>query len=140
LFAVLALFVPATALADIPPESAAMIQKVNHARSSSGLAQLQASEVLTGSARTYARHMLKHDYFGHLALIPSGGNFPITGETLEWHPGWRRRVAFAFSRWMGSPSHRAVLMSPSFRFIGTGRVSGRWGSRNATAWVAHLGG
>ena len=48
-------------------------------------------------------------------------------------------MGFAFSQWMGSPSHYAVLMSPTFRFIGTGRVSGRWGTRKATAWVAHLG-
>jgi hypothetical protein len=30
-------------------------------------------------------------------------------------------------------------MSPTFRFIGAGRVRGRWGSRKATAWVAHVG-
>jgi uncharacterized protein YkwD len=140
LFAVLALSAPASAVADIPPESAAMIQKVNEARHASGLSELQASDVLTESARNYARYMLKNDYFGHLATIHAGGTFLITGETLEWHSGWRPRVAFAFSQWMGSPSHHAILMSASFRYIGTGRVRGRWGSRKATAWVAHLGG
>ena len=139
LVAVLVASAPATAVADIPSESAAMIQKVNEARRSSGLAELQTSEALTDSARSYARYMLKNDYFGHLASIRAGGDFLITGETLEWHSGWRPRVAFAFSRWMGSPSHRAILMSPTFRFIGTGRVRGRWGSRKATAWVAHVG-
>jgi uncharacterized protein YkwD len=139
LLVLLALSAPATAVADIPPESAAMIKKVNEARHGSGLAELQTSEALTDSARSYARYMLKNDYFGHLASIRAGGNFLITGETLEWHSGWRPRVAFAFSQWMGSPSHRAILMSPSFRFIGTGRVRGRWGGRKATAWVAHLG-
>ena len=116
-----------------------MIQKVNEARRASGLSALQTSDELTGSARNYARYMLKNDYFGHLSSIHAGGNFLITGETLEWHSGWRPRVAFAFSRWMGSPSHRAILMSPTFRFIGAGHVRGRWASRKATAWVAHLG-
>ena len=139
LLAVLTLSVPATSAANIPPESAAMIQKVNEARRGSGLAELQTSEALTDSARSYARYMLKHDYFGHLASIRAGGDFLVTGETLEWHSGWRPRVALAFSQWMGSPSHRAILMSPTFRFIGTGRVTGRWGSRKATAWVAHVG-
>jgi uncharacterized protein YkwD len=139
LLALLALSAPAAAAADIPAESAAMIQKVNEARRGSGLAELQASEALTDSARSYARYMLTRDYFGHLASIRAGGNFLITGETLEWHSGWRPRVALAFSQWMGSPSHRAILMSPTFHFIGTGRVRGRWGSRKATAWVAHLG-
>ena len=140
LFAALGLAVPATAIADIPPESAAMIQKVNEARHSIGVPALEASEALTTSARTYARYMLKNDYFGHLATIRAGGNFLITGETLEWHSGWRPRVALAFSQWMGSPSHHAILMSRTFRFIGTGRVRGRWGTRKATSWVAHLGG
>ncbi|HEX6584516.1 MAG TPA: CAP domain-containing protein [Thermoleophilaceae bacterium] len=140
LFAVLALSAPATAVADISPESGAMIQKVNEARSSNGLAKLQASDVLTGSARSYARYMLTNDYFGHLALIRAGGNFLFVGETLEWHSGWRPRVAFVFSRWMASPPHRAVLMSPTYRFIGTGQVKGRYEARGATAWVAHVGG
>ena len=139
LLAVLALYAPATAVA-VPPESAAMIKKVNEARRASGLAQLHSSEVLTRSARSYARHMLRNDYFGHLASIRAGGGFLLLGETLEWHSGWRPRVALAFSQWMGSPPHRAALMNPAFRFIGTGRVRGRWGSRKATTWVAHLGG
>ena len=131
--------VPAAAVADIPSESSAMIKKVNEARRSSGLAELQTAEVLVDSARSYARYMLTKDYFGHLASIHAGGNFMFTGETLEWHSGWRPRVAFAFSQWMGSASHRAILMSPTYRFIGAGRVRGRWGSRKATAWVAHVG-
>ena len=140
LLAALVLYAPATAVADIPPESAAMIQKINEARRSSGVAALQTSEVLTGSARSYARYMLKNDYFGHLATIRAGGNFLLTGETLEWHSGWRPRVGLAFMQWMRSAPHHAVLMNPAFRFIGAGRVRGRWGSRKATAWVVHLGG
>jgi uncharacterized protein YkwD len=140
LIAVLALSAPATAVADISSENAAMIQKVNEARSSNGLAQLQASGVLTDSARNYARYMLTNDYFGHLASIRAGGNFLFVGETLEWHSGWRPRVAFVLSRWMASPPHRAVLMSPTYRFIGTGRVRGRYEAHRATAWVAHVGG
>jgi uncharacterized protein YkwD len=139
LVAVLAAAAPATAVADIPPESAAMIKKVNEARRSNGLAELQTAEVLVDSARNYARYMLKRDYFGHLASIHAGGNFMMTGETLEWHSGWHPRVGFAFSQWMGSAAHRTVLMNPAFRFIGAGSVRGRWGSRKATAWVAHVG-
>jgi uncharacterized protein YkwD len=117
-----------------------MIQKVNEMRHSSGLPTLETSEALTGSARDYARYMLKNDYFGHLASIRAGGNFLTVGETLEWHSGWRPQVAVTFRRWMRSASHRAVLLSPAFRYIGTGKVRGRFGRRVATAWVAHLGG
>jgi uncharacterized protein YkwD len=140
LLAVLALSTPATAFADIPPESAAMIKKVNEKRRSSGLPTLQTSEALTGSARSYARYMLKNDYFAHLASIRAGGNFLTVGETLEWHSGWRAQVRATFRRWMGSPTHRALLLSPAFGYIGAGKARGRFGRRPATAWVAHLGG
>jgi uncharacterized protein YkwD len=136
---VLALSAPAAAVADVPPESAALIQKVNELRRSSGLPTLRVSDELTGSSRSYAHYMLKNDYFGHLASIRAGGNFKMLGETLEWHSGWRDRVRVTVSRWMASPPHRSVLMSPTFRFIGAGKARGTMGSRRATAWVAQLG-
>jgi uncharacterized protein YkwD len=135
----MALGAPATAVANVPPESAALIAKVNEIRRSSGLPTLSVSDELTGSSRSYARYMLKHDYFGHLASIRAGGNFLSVGETLSWHSGWKNRVRSTVSRWMGSPTHKALLMSPTFRFIGAGRARGKMGSRRATAWVAQLG-
>ena len=135
----LALSVPSLASADVPPESAALIEKVNEIRRSSGLPTLRMSEELTGSSRDYARYMLKHDYFGHLASIRAGGNFLVVGETLAWHGGWKDRVRATVSRWMASAPHRAVLMSPTYRFMGSGRAKGNMGSRRATAWVAQLG-
>jgi uncharacterized protein YkwD len=135
----MALGAPSTAGADVPPESVALIEKVNEVRRSSGLPTLTVSDELTGSSRSYARYMLKHDYFGHLASIRAGGNFQALGETLEWHAGWKNRVGKTVSLWMRSPSHRTVLMSPTFHFIGAGRARGKMGSRRATAWVAQVG-
>jgi uncharacterized protein YkwD len=140
LVAVLAVIAPASASADIPPASAAMIQKVNEMRHSSGLPTLHASQALTDSSRSYARYMLRNDYLGHLASIQAGGKFLFLGEALAWHSGWRPRVAYTFSRWMSSPPHRAVLMSPTYKFIGAGRARGRLGSQRQTTWVAQLGG
>ena len=127
------------AVADVPPESAALIGKLNEIRRASGLPTLRVSDELTGSSRSYARYMLKKDYFGHLASIHAGGNFAALGETLAWHSGWKKRVRRTVSRWMGSATHRAVLMSPTFRFMGAGRARGKMGSRRATAWVAQVG-
>src|SRR5688572_28898634 len=136
---ILALSAPSVAVATVPPESAALIEKVNEVRRSGGLPTLNVSEELVGSSRSDARYMLKSDYFGHLASIRAGGNFLRVGETLAWHSGWRKRVRSTVSRWMASPPHRAVLMSPTFRFIGAGRARGKMGSRRATAWVAQVG-
>jgi uncharacterized protein YkwD len=135
----LALSGPSVAAADVPPESAALIDKVNEMRRSSGLPTLRVSDELTGSSRSYARYMLKNDYFGHLGSIRAGGNFLMVGETLAWHSGWRDRVGATVSRWMASAPHRSVLMSATFRFIGAGRARGTMGSRRATTWVAQLG-
>jgi len=139
LVAVLAVSAPATAVADVPPESAAMIKKINEARRSKGLAELQTAEALVDSARNYARYMLKRDYFGHLASIHAGGDFLHTGETLEWHSGWRLRPRRVVSRWMHSSAHRAVLLSSRFSRIGVGRTRGNYGRARATMWVAHVG-
>jgi uncharacterized protein YkwD len=136
---ILAFTAPSGAVADVPPESAALIEKVNEIRRSSGLPTLRVSDELTGSSRGYARYMLKNDYFGHLASIHAGGNFLRLGETLAWHGGWKNRVRATVSRWMASPPHRAVLMSPTYRWIGAGRARGNMGSRRATAWVAQVG-
>jgi uncharacterized protein YkwD len=140
LFAGLSFCIPATAVADIPPASVAMIQKVNEMRHSSGLPTLETSEALVGSARNYARYMLKNDYLGHLSSIQAGGNFLFLGETLAWHSGWKPRVGYTLSAWMNSAPHKAVLMSPTYRFIGAGRVRGLLGRSRETAWVAQLGG
>ncbi len=135
----LALSAPSLAAANVPPESVALIEKVNKIRRSSGLPRLRVSEELTGSSRSYARYMLKRDYFGHLASIRAGGNFLMVGETLEWHSGWKDRVRTTVARWMASPPHRAVLMSPTYRFMGAGKARGNMGRRRATAWVAQVG-
>jgi len=136
---ILALSAPSAAVAAVPPESAALIEKVNDIRRSSGLPTLSVSEELVSSSRGYARYMLKHDYFGHLSSIRAGGSFSTLGETLAWHSGWRNRVRATVSRWMASSVHRAVLMSPTFRFIGAGRARGKMRSHRATAWVAQVG-
>jgi uncharacterized protein YkwD len=140
LFAGLSFCMPTSAVAEIPPASVAMIQKVNEMRHSSGLPTLQTSEALVGSARNYARYMLKNDYLGHLSSIQAGGNFLFLGETLAWHTGWKPRVGYTFTAWMNSPPHKAVLLSPTYRFIGAGRVRGLLGRGRETAWVAQLGG
>jgi uncharacterized protein YkwD len=137
---ILGLSAPSVAVASVPPESVALIEKVNEIRRSSGLPTLRVSEELTGSSHGYARYMLKNDYFGHLASIRAAGDFTRLGETLAWHGGWKARVRGTVSRWMASAPHRAVLLSPAFRWIGAARAKGNMGSRRATAWVAQVGG
>ena len=115
-----------------------MFHKINKIRRAHGLARMHPSLRLFYSSRRYARRMLRSDYFGHLARIPVAGRFRMAGETLAWHSGWRLSPRRTVGQWMGSPPHRAVLLSSSFTRLGVGRARGYYGSRRATMWVAHV--
>jgi uncharacterized protein YkwD len=116
-----------------------MFAKINQIRRAHGLARLRPSFSLFYSSRRYARRMIRTDYFGHQARIPVSRRFSWAGETLAWHSGWRLSPRHTVQQWMGSPSHRAVLLSSRFTRIGVGRARGRYGRMMATMWVAHLG-
>ena len=121
------------------PAEAVMFKKVNQIRRAHGLARLRPSFSLFVSAKLYARRMMRSDYFGHQARIPVARRFRVPGETLAWHSGWRLSPRRTVWQWMGSPSHRAVLLSSRFNRVGVGRSRGRYAGRSATMWVAHVG-
>jgi uncharacterized protein YkwD len=116
-----------------------MVKKINQIRRAHGLARLHPTYSLFVSATLYARRMMRSDYFGHQARIPVSHRFRLAGETLAWHSGWRPSPRLTVWQWMGSPSHRAILLSSRFSRIGVGRSKGRYGSTRATMWVAHVG-
>ena len=107
------------------------IESLNKTRHAHGLRPLRVSTRLSRSSHRYARRMLRHDFFGHAS--GAGG-----GETIAWHSGWNAQPRRTIGRWMASPGHRAVLLSPAFRRVGIGMARGRLGSRMATMWVARV--
>jgi uncharacterized protein YkwD len=115
------------------------IAQLNRIRQANGLRELRASESLHRSSTRYARHMIAAHYFGHASRIAASGAFGRVGETLELHSGWTADPAATISEWMNSPSHRVVLMSGAYRYVGMGIARGRIGSRLVTVWVAHVG-
>lgn len=137
LLAILALAMPAAAGAASP--SQIVVSEINEARSRAGLGRLEVSPSLGTSARKYAYWMMANDYFGHVASIRASSMFDRLGEVLEWHSGRSTQPRRAVARWLRSPPHRAVLLSPAFRYVGVGRSYGRYGSRRATMWVGHFG-
>jgi uncharacterized protein YkwD len=122
------------------PAQRAMVDVVNSVRASHGLAPLRAAPALHRSARRYARWMLRHDYFGHLQRIRVTSRFGYAGENLAWHSDRRPRVAGTVRAWLGSPGHRALLLSPRYRWVGAGMARGRLSGTAGTAWVLHVGG
>jgi uncharacterized protein YkwD len=132
-----AMLLPSSAAA-APAEHEA-IDALNDVRRAHGLAPLRVSESLSRSSGAYARKMLRHDFFGHGPSIDVAGAFRSAGETLAYHTGWDAQPRRTIGRWMNSPGHRAVLLSPAFRWVGMGLARGRLGGSVATTWVAHVG-
>lgn len=115
------------------------IDKLNEIRRARGLAELRPSISLHRSSTRYAHHMLARGYFGHGSRIAVSSQFGAAGETLALHSGWSARPTFTVSSWMNSPTHRGVLLSSRFRWVGMGIARGRNASGPVTVWVAHVG-
>jgi uncharacterized protein YkwD len=138
LLAILSLMaIPAPAPAASPADS--MLRRINAVRSHRGLHPLRMSGSLKRSARSYARYLIRQNYFGHASRIRASGAFRTLGEVLELHGGYAPQVGSTLRAWMHSPGHRDVLMSSRFTWIGLGRASGRFNGRRSTIWVGQLG-
>jgi uncharacterized protein YkwD len=133
---VIALLPVATAAANAQRDA---IDQLNQIRRAHGLAALRPSLSLHRSSTRYARHMVQTDYFGHASRIAVSSRFGHAGETLELHSGWQPEPGLAIGGWMNSPTHRAVLLSSAFRWVGMGIARGRNSSGPYTVWVAHVG-
>ena len=143
---VLVLAVSACALATGAAPAAAssaeahMLARVNKYRARHGLRKVRFSGSLRGSAEKYAHYMMRNGYFGHRSRIQANGSrYHRLGEILELQRGMKARVNNAFKVWMGSSSHRAIIVDRNFTYAGAGRVSGRFRGHKSTIWVMHFG-
>ena len=140
--AVVLLAVPTTAGASRTANEraeTAMTKAINDVRARHGLAAMRRSGSLADSAGRYSRWLLANDTFGHLSRIQASSRFALLGEALAWHSGRRFSVRHTLNRWMASPGHRAIVLSPVMRWQGTGVTRGRMGAMRATVWVLHVG-
>jgi len=131
------MLLPATAAEANPAR--AVVKKVNQYRAANGLHKLKLSRSLSHSSYAYARRLMRADRFGHSSRIQASGRFRLLGETLAFHWGRRKSARIPVRGWARSAPHRAVLLNGAFRYVGVGRVVGRFGSRRATIWVLHAG-
>ena len=116
-----------------------MIGAINHARAQHGLPGLRRSSSLMASAGRFSSWLMANDTFGHLSRIQASSQFVALGEALAMHSGRRFRVGSTLSRWLASPAHRAIVLSPVMRWLGTGVTRGRMGAMRATVWVLQVG-
>ena len=114
-----------------------MIRKINAFRAAHGVPRLHTSRSLSSSARRWSRFLIARDYLVHSSARPRG--FRVWGEALEMHSGRRARVRAALQYLKASPAHRALLLSRSYSWVGTGCFSGDFQGNGATIWTIKLG-
>ncbi len=125
--------------ASAAPATDSFVAKVNKARASHGLVKVKVSTSLKESSRGYARWMLRRSYFGHLSSIRASHRFGLRGEVLARTRGGDPTAGQIVRAWLNSPTHRAVLLNPRYRWVGVGLAQGRLASRRTTLLVGHFG-
>ena len=129
-----------------------LFRAINNVRRTHGLRPVAASPRLHWAARHHSNDMVVHHYFAHTSpygstlygRIMSTGfltyGYWEAGETLAWGTGFDGTPAGVVQMWMHSPEHRAILLSPLFRFVGIGRAQGTFmGHAHAAVWTADWG-
>jgi uncharacterized protein YkwD len=116
-----------------------MLGQINHARASHGLRPLHASGSLNGSATRFAGFLMHRGVLAHRSRVSAGAGFSRLGECLALVGGRRLGVGNTVRMWLGSPSHRAVILTHSMNLVGVGMAQGRFHGHRSTIWVVQTG-
>jgi uncharacterized protein YkwD len=116
-----------------------MIEEINRARAKHGVRRVRYSRSLSRSSRRYARHLARTHQFTHASRIVASRRFSRLGEILALMRGHTPRRRGTVRRWLSSSSHRAVLLSPEFRYVGAGRAHAHFNGRPSTVWTVQFG-
>ncbi len=112
-----------------PADEQAMLDLLNHERTSRGLPTLRLNTRARAVARTYSIDMFGRGYFSHISLegkspfdrMRAGGlHFNAAGENLALAP----TLALAHQGLMNSPGHRANILNPAYHTVGIGIING----------------
>jgi uncharacterized protein YkwD len=112
-----------------------IVRCTNGARRAHGLRPLRRNHVLRHAATYHARNMLRYRFFSHrdvfgqspvdrVSRFARRGAFHWIGENIavgNWSPRDACRA------WMGSPEHRANILSARFSMTGVGYARGAGG-------------
>jgi len=117
---------------------------VNQTRQSIGLPVLVENERLNQAARLKAENMIQHQYFSHTSPggVPPWFWFSKAGYSYKY-AGENLAVGFfeseeVYSAWLNSPTHKANIINPNYKEIGTAIMSG-FGNNKAIVVVQEFG-
>jgi uncharacterized protein YkwD len=116
-----------------------MIEGINEARSSvAHLPALRRAPELDRSAGAFARWLVGHQNLQHRPRVSVNRAYPHCGEALAMHYSLRAQVGATLRAWLGSPTHRALVLTRSMNLVGIGHASGRLDGRPRTVWVMQV--
>lgn len=125
---------------------AATICLVNRAREKRRLPALRASRALDAAARLHSHEMRVNRFFAHVtpagqtplaqmlaAGYGAGASGLLAAQCIAWGSGSYATPRGTVLDWLGSPAHRALLLSRGYSEIGVGASlgNGRGGSSGA---------
>ena len=120
-----------------------VLELVNLERAERDLQPVVANAALAKIAEDYACRMIEAGFFGHRDPLNGHGaleraaaakyKFYAIGENLAAGPQTSAEVMKA---WMESPSHRDIILDPSWREVG---IAVRTGGEYAVYWVQEFG-
>ncbi len=100
---------------------------INVARTRHGKPKLYVNGCVDSYAETWVRKLVSTGTFTHQNLGPviDGCNLTAAAEILASGPWTPRRMV---NKWLGSPAHRRILLSPDYAFTGVAADSdgGTW--------------
>jgi len=123
----------------VPDFEARLATSINAVRKRYGLRCLRLVPGLVRSADSHSLQMARRGYFSHYSL--NGTSFSARVQSFYrsrgygyWSAGenllWARRSTKpnrVVARWLASPRHRSVLLSPQWTVLGVGAVQSRHG-------------
>jgi uncharacterized protein YkwD len=126
---------PASASADEGGFASAMLRELNRVRTVHRLPGVREDARMDRGAFGHSRDMARRGYFAHGAwpgrVMAAAGRARGIGEVIGWRvQGSPRGEASALvHEWLGSPTHRFVLLHGDFSRVGIGRATAAQGGR-----------
>jgi uncharacterized protein YkwD len=112
---------------------AAVVREMNRVRAARGLGPLRAAPSLRSAARGHSQAMLSHGFFSHTSADGTAFSERIrryysntgwtrwsVGEALMAAQGGVVDAEAVVTAWLESPSHRTIILSPTWRDTGIG--------------------
>jgi uncharacterized protein YkwD len=139
MLAVTCAFILAPAASETRASPSPLVDQINHVRRAHGLHPMRYSRGLSGSSARFARRLAHTQRLSHALRVAASGRFSSLGEVLAAMGGWQVRRSPTLAYWLRSSTHRAVLLSPTFRYIGAARARGHFAGSRTTFWTVQLG-